>query len=75
LVLQIISWLAEEERERIKKRQREGIDIALQNGTQFGRAKCGNNRCIHNWLYGVESRTDYGNRGDEKGRHETDNVL
>ncbi|WP_404467330.1 recombinase family protein [Planococcus rifietoensis] len=37
LVLQILSWMAEEERERIRKRQREGIDLALQNGTQFGR--------------------------------------
>ncbi|WP_028400511.1 recombinase family protein [Ectobacillus panaciterrae] len=39
LVLQILSWLAEEERERIKKRQREGIDVALRNGTRFGRPK------------------------------------
>jgi DNA invertase Pin-like site-specific DNA recombinase len=39
LVLQILSWLAEEERERIKKRQREGIDAALQSGTRFGRPK------------------------------------
>ena len=31
LVLQILSWMAEEERERIRKRQREGIDLALSN--------------------------------------------
>jgi len=37
LVLQILSWMAEEERERIRKRQREGIDLASQNGIQFGR--------------------------------------
>ncbi|QKX52789.1 recombinase family protein (plasmid) [Planococcus glaciei] len=37
LVLQILSWMAEEERERIRKRQREGIDLALKNGIQFGR--------------------------------------
>ncbi|MBN6188722.1 recombinase family protein [Aneurinibacillus sp. BA2021] len=37
LVLQILSWMAEEERERIRKRQREGIDVALQNGVKFGR--------------------------------------
>ena len=37
LVLQILSWMAEEERERIRKRQREGIDLALQNGIHFGR--------------------------------------
>ncbi|HHP5665110.1 recombinase family protein [Bacillus paranthracis] len=39
LVLQILSWMAEEERKKIKQRQREGIDIALRNGTQFGRPK------------------------------------
>ena len=39
LVLQILSWMAEEERERIRKRQREGIDVALQNGVLFGRPK------------------------------------
>ena len=39
LVLQILSWMAQEERERIRKRQREGIDLALQNGTVFGRPK------------------------------------
>lgn len=38
LVLQILSWMAEEERERIRKRQREGIDLALQNGIRFGRS-------------------------------------
>ena len=39
LVLQILSWMAQEERERIRIRQREGIDLALQNGTVFGRPK------------------------------------
>lgn len=39
LVLQILSWMAEEERERIRKRQREGIDLALQQGIKFGRPK------------------------------------
>ncbi|HWO75878.1 MAG TPA: recombinase family protein [Bacillus sp. (in: firmicutes)] len=39
LVLQILSWMAEEERDRIRKRQREGIDVALQNGAAFGRPK------------------------------------
>lgn len=37
LVLQILSWKAEEERKRIQKRQREGINVALQNGIVFGR--------------------------------------
>lgn len=39
LVLQILSWMAQEERDKIRKRQREGIDIALQNGVQFGRPR------------------------------------
>lgn len=39
LVLQILSWMAQEERDRIRKRQREGIDVALQNGVKFGRPK------------------------------------
>lgn len=37
LVLQILSWLAEEERKKIKERQREGIDAALRRGIKFGR--------------------------------------
>lgn len=39
LVLQILSWMAQEERERILQRQREGIDVALQKGVKFGRPK------------------------------------
>ncbi len=39
LVLQILSWMAEEERGRIRKRQREGIDVALQYSIAFGRPK------------------------------------
>lgn len=39
LVLQILSWMEEEERDRIRKRQREAIDVALQNGVPFGRSK------------------------------------
>ncbi|KKB33747.1 recombinase [Bacillus thermotolerans] len=39
LVLQILSWMAQEERERIRKRQREGIDLAAKNGVKFGRPK------------------------------------
>ncbi|SHJ14230.1 recombinase family protein [Lutispora thermophila] len=37
LVLQILSWLAEEERKKIKERQREGINAALRRGIKFGR--------------------------------------
>lgn len=37
LVLQILSWMAQEERDRIRKRQREGIDMALEQGRAYGR--------------------------------------
>ena len=37
LVLQILSYVANQERNFIKVRQREGIDIALRNGVKFGR--------------------------------------
>jgi DNA invertase Pin-like site-specific DNA recombinase len=39
LVLQILSWMAQEERDRIRKRQREGINAALNSGVSFGRPK------------------------------------
>lgn len=39
LVLQILSWMAEDERNRLRKQQREGIDLTLQNGTVFSRPK------------------------------------
>lgn len=39
LVLQILSWLAEEERTKIKARQREGIELAKKQGVRLGRPK------------------------------------
>ncbi len=39
LVLQILSYVANQERDYINKRQREGIDIALNKGVKFGRPK------------------------------------
>lgn len=39
LVLQILSWLSEEERVKIKIRQREGIDLAKKQGKHLGRPK------------------------------------
>src|SRR5699024_9203497 len=39
LVLQILSWVAQDERERIRKRQREGIDAAMRQGKKFGRPR------------------------------------
>ena len=37
LVLQILSWLAEQERTNIKQRQKEGIASAKSRGVKFGR--------------------------------------
>ncbi len=37
LILQVLSYVAEQERAFIKQRQREGIDIALAKGVKFGR--------------------------------------
>lgn len=39
LVLQVLSYVAQIERENIKQRQQEGIQVALNKGTQFGRPK------------------------------------
>jgi len=37
IVLSLLSWMVDEERERIKTAQREGIDIAKRNGKYKGR--------------------------------------
>jgi len=39
LILQLLSYMAEDERKRIRERQEEGIRVAIQNGTKFGRKK------------------------------------
>ena len=39
MVLQILSFVAQSERENIRKRQRQGIDAAKQRGVQFGRPR------------------------------------
>lgn len=39
LVLQVLSFVAEEERTRIRSRQKEGIEIAKAKGKKFGRPK------------------------------------
>ncbi|HEX9058676.1 MAG TPA: recombinase family protein [Clostridia bacterium] len=39
IVLQVLSWLAEDERKRIRERQREGIDAAKMKGKYLGRPK------------------------------------
>ncbi|MBV7508635.1 recombinase family protein [Bacillus sp. sid0103] len=56
LVLQILSWMAEDERNRIRKRQREGINVAKKNGVAFGRPKSiiteEFKRAYHRWKTG-----------------------
>lgn len=37
IVLQVLSFVAENERRNIKERQREGIEAAMKRGVQFGR--------------------------------------
>jgi DNA invertase Pin-like site-specific DNA recombinase len=39
IILQLLSYMAEDERIRIKERQKEGIKIAKDNGIKFGRKK------------------------------------
>ena len=39
LILQLLSYMDEDERKRIRERQKEGITIALQKGVKFGRKK------------------------------------
>lgn len=39
IILQLLSYMAEDERVRIKERQKEGIKIAREKGVKFGRQK------------------------------------
>lgn len=39
LILQLLSYMAEDERKRIKERQEEGIKLAISKGVKFGRRK------------------------------------
>ena len=39
IILELLSYMAEDERIRIRERQKEGIKIALDNGVKFGRKK------------------------------------
>ena len=53
LILGLLSYIAQTEREKIKTRQRQGIDIALSNGVKFGRPKINKpdnyNEVINEW--------------------------
>ncbi|MGL5331186.1 MAG: recombinase family protein [Peptostreptococcaceae bacterium] len=39
IILQLLSYMAEDERSRINERQKEGIKVAKDNGVKFGRKK------------------------------------
>lgn len=39
LILQLLSYMAEDERNRIRTRQKEGVKAAISNGVKFGRRK------------------------------------
>ena len=39
IILQLLSYMAEDERNRIKERQKQGIKVALNRGIKFGRKK------------------------------------
>lgn len=39
VIIEIMATMAQAELEKIKKRQREGIDVAIANGVKFGRRK------------------------------------
>ena len=39
IILRLLSYMAEDERIRLKERQREGIKIAKEKGIKFGRQK------------------------------------
>lgn len=39
LILQLLSYMAEDERNRIRARQKEGVAVAIRNGIKFGRRK------------------------------------
>jgi DNA invertase Pin-like site-specific DNA recombinase len=56
MVLQILSWIAEEERTRIRQRQREGIDSAQRKGVKLGRPQAPLNEhfvdVYHQWKQG-----------------------
>lgn len=39
LILQLLSYMAEDERNRIRARQKEGVEVAIRKGVKFGRRK------------------------------------
>ncbi|MFI3163972.1 MAG: recombinase family protein [Bacillota bacterium] len=62
IVLQLLSYVAETEREFIRKRQKEGISIAKQKGVEFGRPKKERPKnfakILHSWQNGEISAAE-----------------
>ena len=57
LVLQILSYVAQTERENIRQRQREGIQAAKAQGVKFGRLRLEKPREYLEILHGIQSGT------------------
>jgi DNA invertase Pin-like site-specific DNA recombinase len=68
LVLQILSYVAEQERTFIKQRQAEGIRIAREKGVKFGRPKKVVEDILQAYKDGVISRGTYFKRKKEMAR-------
>ena len=67
LVLQILSYTAQKERENIHKRQEMGIAAAQTKGTVSGR--------VESNLQGMERRSDYSNGSNGEDGNKADNFL
>ncbi len=59
IILELLSYMAENERKKIKKRQREGIEKARQNGVHLGRPKIemDNFEYYYDQIYSQENMT------------------
>ncbi len=62
IVLQLLSYVAETEREFIRKRQKEGISLARKRGVEFGRPKKDQPKnfakILHSWKNGEISAAE-----------------
>ena len=74
IVLQVLSFVAENERKNIRERQKEGIEAAKLRGVQFGRPKRDAGR-LHSDLLQMEKRTDSWKRGGKTLRNAVDYIL
>ena len=73
--LSLLSFVAEEERLKIKQRQREGIDLAVSKGKRFGRPKIPITREFEQAYKTMEGRRDSCFRSHENMQYEAYCVL